>query len=200
MSFLTRIDLKRTMELYRKQKEQKLQQKGIVIWFTGLSGAGKTTLATNLEKRLLDAGFYTVLLDGDILRNGLNAGLGFTDADRFENIRRAAETAKLFAQNGVVTLCSFITPTEVLRNQVRLLLEHEQYEEIFVKCSIETCERRDVKGLYKKVRDGGLSHFTGISSSFEIPIKPTITVDTEVSTVTECIEIIYSKIITKILF
>lgn len=186
------------MESLLSPKESRLNQKGIVIWFTGLSGSGKTTLATNLEKRLNESGFFTMLLDGDILRKGLNAGLGFSDEDRTENIRRAAEVSKLFADNAVVTLCAFITPTEQLRKMARNIIGTDKYEEVFVKCSMEECERRDIKGLYKKARSGIIPNFTGINSPFETPLKSTIIIDTEHNDVESCVERIFKKIMQRI--
>ena len=157
--------------LDRSSKETLLGQKGCVIWLYGLSGAGKSTLAIALEKRLHTDGIMTQLLDGDNIRTGLNRNLGFTDADRKENIRRIAEVAKLFANAGIVTIASFITPKKELRTLAREVIREPDFREVFVTCSFETCERRDVKGLYAKVKSGDIKNFTGKDSSFEPPEK-----------------------------
>lgn len=169
-------------------------QKGFVIWFTGLSGAGKTTLAENLQKELDNNGYITKVLDGDILRNGINAGLGFSEEDRLENIRRAAEVAKLFIDSNIITICSFITPTEKMRECAKKIIGKSNYIEIFVDCSIEICEKRDVKGLYKKVRAGEIKNFTGINSSFENPLHSQLTVNTEYFDINDCNRQIYNYV------
>lgn len=155
--------------LSRESKETLLQQRGLVVWFYGLSGSGKSTIAVGLEKELQTKGILTQLLDGDNIRTGLNRNLGFSDDDRAENIRRIAEVAKLHVQIGVVTLVSFITPKRALRQQAREIIGGDDYREVYVDCSYETCERRDVKGLYAKARAGELPQFTGRDSSFEPP-------------------------------
>jgi adenylylsulfate kinase len=157
--------------LDRSSKETLLGQKGCVIWLYGLSGAGKSTLAIALEKKLHADGIMTQLLDGDNIRTGLNCNLGFTDTDRKENIRRIAEVAKLFANAGIVTIASFITPKKELRTLAREVIREPDFREIFVTCSFETCEQRDVKGLYAKVKSGDIKNFTGKDSSFEPPEK-----------------------------
>ena len=155
--------------LSRAEKEKKLRQRAKVIWLYGLSGSGKSTLAIGLERQLYAEGFTTELLDGDNVRTGLNRGLGFSDDDRRENIRRVAEVAKLFVQAGVVALCSFITPTRALRSQARAIIGAEDFIEIYVKASYATCASRDPKGLYAKASTGGVSQFTGRDSNFEPP-------------------------------
>lgn len=155
--------------LSRGEKELALKQRARVIWLFGLSGSGKSTLALALERRLHEQGFTTHLLDGDNVRTGLNRGLGFTDADRAENIRRVAEVAKLFAQAGIVTLCSFITPTRALRESARTIIGPEDYRGVFVSASYEACALRDPKGLYAKAGQGAVAHFTGRDSGFEVP-------------------------------
>ena len=166
--------------LTRAEKEKKLQQKAKVIWLYGLSGSGKSTLAIGLERQLHAEGFTTELLDGDNVRTGLNRGLGFSEDDRRENIRRVAEVAKLFVQAGVVTLCSFITPSRALRSQARAVIGAEDFIEIFVNASYATCAARDPKGLYAKANTGGVSQFTGRDSSFEPPeISEGLVIDTE---------------------
>ena len=176
-------------------KELKISShKGYVIWFTGLSGAGKTTLAEALQKKMLENNVFTKILDGDILRNGINSGLGFSDNDRKENIRRAAEVAKLFIESNIITLCSFITPTNEMRNIAKNIIGENYYIEVFVNCSLELCELRDVKGLYKKARSGSLSNFTGISADFELPLNPNIEVNTGEHTIEECVNQIFTTI------
>ncbi len=152
-------------------------QKASVLWFTGLSGAGKSTIANLVEKRLLALGKHTYLLDGDNVRHGLNKDLGFTDADRVENIRRVAETAKLFVEAGLIVLVSFISPFRSERGMAREILDEGEFFEVYVSTSLEVCENRDVKGLYKKARAGQLQNFTGIDSDYEVPENPEITVD-----------------------
>ena len=159
-----------------------------VLWFTGLSGSGKSTLAHLVEERLFEKGMYTYLLDGDNVRNGLNGDLGFSEADRRENIRRIGEVAKLFSEAGVVVLVAFISPYRQDRDQVRALFEACEFVEIYVKCSLDTCEERDPKGLYRLARSGGLPDFTGIDSPYEEPVGPELTVDTDGADVTLCVE------------
>ncbi len=154
----------------RAEKESRLKQRARVIWLYGLSGSGKSTLAIALERRLAAEGFTTHLLDGDNVRTGLNRGLGFSDADRAENIRRVAEVAKLFVQAGVVTLCSFITPTRALRAAAREIIGAADLVEVYVHASFETCAQRDPKGLYAKASAGGVKQFTGRDSGFEQPL------------------------------
>ncbi|MCE2742860.1 MAG: adenylyl-sulfate kinase [Fluviicola sp.] len=161
---------------------------GKVIWFTGLSGAGKTTLANEFQLFLKSKGLNTRILDGDDLRKGLNQGLGFSDNDRSENIRRAAEVAKLFLDSNFIVLCSFITPKNEMRNMAKSIIGEGNYIEVFVDCSIEECERRDVKGLYKKVREEKISDFTGISSDFDIPHNPDLILNTESNNLITCLE------------
>lgn len=165
--------------LDRAQREKKLHQRAKVIWLCGLSGSGKSTLANALEHRLFAEGFTTMLLDGDNLREGLNRGLGFTDADREENIRRAAEVSKLFFQAGLVCINSFITPKESLRQLARTIIGAENLLEIYVECSFEICLQRDVKGLYRRAQSGSVPHFTGKESAFEPPAFSHLTLNTE---------------------
>ena len=157
--------------LDRGAKEKQLGQKGHVFWFYGLSGSGKSTLANGLERRLLDAGIVTKILDGDNIRSRLNADLGFSDVDRVENIRRIAEVARLFVEAGIVVLTSFITPTRALRSQASKLVGSEDMTPIFVDASFETCAKRDVKGLYAKASSGKIQNFTGLGSDFESPTE-----------------------------
>ncbi len=180
--------------LSRSAKETLLQQHSQVIWLYGLSGSGKSTLANALERRLHAEGLATVLLDGDNVRRGLNAGLGFSDEDRMENIRRIAEVSKLFVEAGIVTLNSFITPQNNLRGIARNIIGAQNLIEIYVECSFEECARRDVKGLYAKAKAGEVSNFTGQDSSFEAPENPDLTLNTEKTSEAETLEILYQFI------
>ena len=155
--------------LGREAKEALLNQRGLVVWLYGLSGSGKSTLANALERRLHGEGVFTQALDGDNIRTGLNSNLGFTDDDRRENIRRIAEVAKLYASAGVVTIASFICPRIELRALARGIVGAADFFEVYVECSFETCEQRDVKGLYAKAKRGGVKQFTGKDSAFEPP-------------------------------
>ncbi|MBN2486456.1 MAG: adenylyl-sulfate kinase [Bacteroidales bacterium] len=177
------------------KKETLLGQKGKVIWFTGLSASGKTTLALGLEKKLFSDGFLTQILDGDLVRQGLCSNLGFSVNDRTENIRRIAEVAKLFSQSGIVTLAAFISPTNKIRQMAREIIGSENYIEVFVSTPLEICEARDPKGLYKKARAGEMKDFTGISALFEIPEKPAIVIDTSSLAVDASIEEIYRQVL-----
>lgn len=161
----------------RSAKEVYLKQRGKVIWFTGLSGSGKTTLASALEKRLFELNYFCQILDGDNVRSGINKNLRFTDEDRMENIRRIAEVGKLFMNCGIILICSFISPTDEMRELAREIIGEDDFLEIFVNTPLEVCEKRDPKGLYKKARAGEIPNFTGISSPFEAPKHPFIEVD-----------------------
>lgn len=178
-----------TREIRAKQKAQL----PLTLWFTGLSGAGKSTLANEIEKRLVAMGKHTILLDGDNIRMGLNKNLGFKEADRVENIRRIAEVSKLMNDAGLIVLTAFISPYSRDRQNAREIIGSE-FVEIYVNTSLEECERRDTKGLYKKARAGEIPNFTGISSPYEAPQHPEITVDTEQMTVNEAVEFVLSKI------
>ncbi|OLQ76098.1 adenylyl-sulfate kinase [Photobacterium proteolyticum] len=162
------------------------QQQPVVLWFTGLSGSGKSTIANAVERLLLDKGKHSYLLDGDNVRHGLNKDLGFSDTDRVENIRRIGEVAKLFVDSGSIVLTAFISPFRADRSQVRNLLAEGQFIEVFIDTSLETCESRDPKGLYKKARAGEIKHFTGIDSDYEAPMAPDIHVKTDAMTVEQC--------------
>lgn len=168
--------------LHRSDKEALLGQRGLVIWMCGLSGSGKSTIANAAERVLHQQGRFTVILDGDNLRTGLNANLGFSDIDRLENIRRIAETAKIFASQGVITFVSAITPRGELRDLARGLLGDDLFE-VYIKASYEACEKRDVKGLYAKAARGEIKDFTGKDNSFEPPANADLILDTEASTV-----------------
>jgi adenylylsulfate kinase len=161
----------------RTRKEEILNQHAKVIWMCGLSGAGKSTLAAILDNELSLRGYVSRVIDGDEIRAGLNKGLGFSTEDRHENLRRVAEVAKLFAGSGIVTIVSFITPTGSVRNMINEILG-DDYLEVFVDAPLDVCEKRDVKGLYKLVREGKIQNFTGIDSPFEPPLTPAIRIDT----------------------
>ncbi|MEO5979535.1 MAG: adenylyl-sulfate kinase [Chryseolinea sp.] len=172
----------------REDREKLLNQRPMLIWFTGLSGSGKSTLAVQLEAQLFSLGYKTYLLDGDNIRAGLNKDLTFTDEGRVENIRRIGEVARLMLDAGVVVLSAFISPFQADRDQVKAIVGDQNYIEVFVDASLELCEQRDVKGLYKKARTGEVKNFTGISSPYEAPVKPDIRIDTGASSVDESVE------------
>ena len=176
------------MDISREFRAQQKGQTPKTIWFTGLSGAGKSTVANELEKRLVAIGKHTILLDGDNVRMGLNKNLGFKEADRIENIRRVAEVAKLMNDAGLIVITSFITPYERDRKRVREIIGEEDVIEVYISTPLEECERRDVKGLYKKARAGEIPDFTGISSGYDIPENPDITIDTTSVSVEEAAE------------
>lgn len=164
--------------LGRNDKEQLLKQHAKVIWMTGLSGSGKTTIAIALEQKLRAKGFLTQVLDGDNVRTGINNNLGFSDEDRTENIRRIAEVSKLFLNCGVITINCFVSPTIEIRKQAKQIIGAADFIEVFINTPFEVCEQRDVKGLYKKARAGEIKDFTGIDAPFEVPTKPDIDVKT----------------------
>ncbi|HNV30342.1 MAG TPA: adenylyl-sulfate kinase [Cyclobacteriaceae bacterium] len=166
-----------------------------VIWFTGLSGAGKTTLATEIKNQLELRGVRVYLLDGDQLRSGLNADLGFSQEDRTENIRRAAEIAKLLCDEGYYVLATFISPFEKDRSMARRIVGSGRYREVFVQCPLVICEQRDVKGLYKKARSGAISQFTGIDSPYEEPRFSDIIIHTDEQSVAEAVNLIFKKLL-----
>ncbi len=181
--------------LGREAKETLLKQKAVVIWFTGLSGSGKTTIAIGLEKALNGKGILTQVLDGDNIRAGINNNLGFSNEDRKENIRRIAEVSKLFLNCGVVTINCFVSPTNEIRQQAKSILGEQDFLEIFINTPIEICEQRDVKGLYKKARAGEIKDFTGINAPFEAPTNPFLDVKTENKTVEQSVNEILSKVL-----
>ena len=174
--------------LPRFEKECRLQQRGQVFWLYGLSGSGKSTLALGLERRLHEVGVFSVVLDGDNLRSGLNKDLDFDEDSRRENLRRVAEVAKLFAENGVVVIVSFITPFEEFRQSAKEIVGDEDFREVYVRASLSTCEERDVKGLYAKAEAGEIANFTGRESAFEEPDSPWLVVDTENTSFEESLE------------
>ncbi len=172
-----------------------LNQKGMVVWFTGLSGSGKSTIAVEVEKRLYEEGFATYLLDGDNIRHGLNANLGFSTEDREENIRRIAEVSALFKDAGLITLVSFISPFKQSRQFAKERVGSDYFIEVYVKADVETCAKRDPKGLYEKAKNGIIKDFTGISSPYEAPEKPDVMMDTSVLTIEECTQKVLETII-----
>lgn len=162
----------------REDKEQLLGQRGLMVWFTGLSGSGKSTVAMSVEHELHKRGILCRILDGDNIRSGINNNLGFSQEDRRENIRRIAEVGKLFVHTGIVTLACFVSPTEDIREMARGIIGSEDFKEVFVSTPLEECERRDVKGLYARARRGEVKDFTGISAPFEAPAHPALSIDT----------------------
>ncbi|MDF2377813.1 MAG: adenylyl-sulfate kinase [Verrucomicrobiales bacterium] len=173
--------------LPREAKESLLSQRGVVVWMYGLSGSGKSTLANLLERRLHGDGRLVKVLDGDNIRSGLNQNLGFSDGDRFENIRRVSEVAKLFVESGIITIASFITPTNELRKLARETIGDDDLLEVYIKASYETCAARDPKGLYAKVNAGEVKQFTGKDSGFEEPDRADLIIDTEANSEDECL-------------
>jgi bifunctional enzyme CysN/CysC len=167
------------LDVDKQTRSNQKHQKPCVLWFTGLSGSGKSTVANLVEKKLLTRGKHTYILDGDNVRHGLNKDLGFTDVDRVENIRRVGETARLFVDSGLIVLVSFISPFASERRMARNLLGEGEFMEVFVDTPLEICERRDTKGLYKKARDGKIKNFTGIDSAYEAPESAEIVVKTD---------------------
>jgi len=182
----------------RKVKEEILRQSAKVIWFTGLSGSGKTTLAANLEKELFFRRFFCQVLDGDNIRAGINNNLTFTEEDRLENIRRIAEVSKLLINTGMITICSFISPTDEIRDMARSIIGEKDFIEIFLNPPLEVCEQRDTKGLYKRARTGEIKNFTGISSPFEAPGHPDLEIDTSLTSIKDSVDLIFATIIDRI--
>ncbi|NVD05380.1 adenylyl-sulfate kinase [Vibrio sp. JPW-9-11-11] len=178
-----------------EQRSLLKKQKPVVLWFTGLSGSGKSTVANAVEKKLLALGKHSYLLDGDNVRHGLNKDLGFSDADRVENIRRIGEVAKLFVDSGSIVLTAFISPFISDRQQVRELLSEGQFLEVFIDTPLEICEQRDPKGLYKKARAGEIKHFTGIDSEYQAPTGAEIHVKTAQASVDACAQYIVNTLI-----
>ncbi len=172
----------------RDRRQQQNGHKSVILWFTGLSGAGKSSLAHAVEEQLHQLGSRTFVLDGDNVRHGLSGDLGFSDDDRKENIRRIGETAKLFLEAGVIAMTAFISPFRAEREMVRTLVPHGEFIEIYCRADIAVCEQRDVKGLYKRARAGEIKDFTGISSPYEEPVSPEITLDTGSQPIAECVD------------
>ncbi len=184
--------------LARADKESLLRQHSVMIWFTGLSGSGKSTIAIALERELHKRGLLCRILDGDNIRTGINNNLGFSEADRVENIRRIAEVSKLFIQTGIITIAAFISPSNEIREMAASIIGKEDFLEIYVNTPIEECERRDVKGLYAKARRGEIKDFTGVSAPFEAPLHPALSLDTSVLTVEESVNRLLDLILPKV--
>ena len=172
-----------------------LNQKPCILWFTGLSGSGKSTIANAVELELFKRGRKTYLLDGDNVRHGLNKDLGFSEQDRIENIRRIGEVAKLFVDSGLIVLSAFISPFKSDRQIARSLVKYDEFIEVFIDTPLEVCEQRDPKGLYKKARDGAIKNFTGISSPYEAPEEPQIHIKTDEHSIEECVDIVINYLI-----
>ncbi len=179
----------------RQDKESLLNQRGMMVWFTGLSGSGKSTVALGVERELHKRGLLCRILDGDNIRAGINNNLGFSQEDRMENIRRIAEIGKLFVQTGIITLACFVSPTEKIRQLARLIIGEEDFFEIYVSAPLEVCEQRDVKGLYARARRGEVKDFTGISAPFEAPVHPALDIDTSRLSLEECVRSVTNLIL-----
>lgn len=184
--------------LSRSDKEELLKQHSVMIWFTGLSGSGKSTIAIALERELQKRGLLCRILDGDNIRSGINNNLGFSAEDRIENIRRIAEIGKLFVDTGIITIAAFISPNNDIREMAANIIGKEDFMEIYVSTPIEECERRDVKGLYAKARKGEIKNFTGISAAFEAPQHPALSLDTSKLSVEESVNKLLELILPRV--
>lgn len=184
--------------LAREDKEELLKQRSVMIWFTGLGGSGKSTIAIALERELHKRGLLCRILDGDNIRSGINNNLGFTEADRIENIRRIAEVSKLFVDTGIITIAAFISPSNDIREMAANIIGKDDFLEVYVSTPIEECERRDVKGLYAKARRGEIKNFTGISAPFEAPAHPALTLDTSALSLEESVNKLLELILPRI--
>jgi len=184
--------------LTRNDREQHLGQKAKVLWLTGLSGSGKRTISQHLERKLHNHGYFAQVLDGDNIRTGINSNLGFSIEDRKENIRRISEVAKLYLNSGIITICSFISPTRDIRQMASEIVGQDDFLEIYINTPLELCEKRDVKGLYKKARAGEIKGFTGIDSPYEFPLQAFLDLKTADKSVEECVEATFTAIESKI--
>lgn len=184
--------------LGREEKEQLLGQRSVMVWFTGLSGSGKSTVAIALERELHQRGLLCRILDGDNIRSGINNNLGFSPEDRVENIRRIAEVSKLFVDTGIITIAAFISPNNELREMAARVIGKKDFLEVYVSTPIEECERRDVKGLYAKARRGEIKDFTGVSAPFEAPADPALTLDTSVLSLEQSVDRLLSLILPRV--
>jgi len=187
-----------TFQVSAAERTKLFGHSSIVIWLTGLSGSGKSTIADHLEKKLIDANIHTANLDGDSLRTGINKDLGFSEEDRTENIRRIAEISKIISETGLVVIAAFVSPFSKDRNLVKHTVGKEIFIEVFIHTSLEECERRDVKGLYAKARSGEIKNFTGIDSPYEIPENPDIIINTEQTSIEEAVDLLYNLVLSKI--
>jgi adenylylsulfate kinase len=181
--------------LQREDRENRLGQRSKVLWLTGLSGSGKSTIAQHLERKLYNEGFFAQVLDGDNIRSGINSNLSFSPEDRTENIRRISEIAKLYLQSGVVTINSFISPTIAIRQMAKDIVGADDFIEVYINTPLDICEARDVKGLYKKARKGEIKGFTGIDAPYEAPTNPDIEVKTHNMTIDESVDVIYNYLL-----
>jgi adenylylsulfate kinase len=181
----------------RKDKEELLRQRGIMLWLTGLSGSGKSTVAIALERELHKRGLLCRILDGDNIRSGINNNLGFSEEDRTENIRRIAEIGKLFVDTGIITIAAFISPSNELRQMAARIIGQEDFLEIYISTPLEECEKRDVKGLYAKARRGEVKNFTGISAPFEAPEHPALSLDTSTMSLEESVNALLKLVLPK---
>ena len=179
----------------RADKERQLRQRGLAVWFTGLSGSGKSTIAVELERKLAREGYLCRILDGDNIRHGINADLGFSEEARRENIRRIAEVGKLFVDTGIVTVASFISPTRELRRMAADIIGPDDFMEVYVSTPLEVCEQRDVKGLYARARRGEICNFTGIDAPFEAPENPDLSLDTGKLPLKECVDLLLDRVL-----
>lgn len=184
--------------IQRSDKEGLINQTGVVLWFTGLSGSGKTSISNEVERLLFEKGFLTQHLDGDIIRKGINKDLGFSLEERFENLRRVAEIAKILIECGIIAICSFISPTVLIRNSIKNIIGKENIIEIYINTPLKICESRDVKGLYRKARSGVIGDFTGISSPYEPPQYPDLEILTKTMTIAAAAEKVYDFLLFKI--
>lgn len=180
--------------LQRSDRERRLGQRSKVLWFTGLSGSGKSTVAEHLERRLYNEGYFAQVLDGDNIRSGINNNLGFSPQERRENIRRIAEVARLYLNSGIITLNSFISPTRQIRAMARGIIGSEDFLEIYVNAPLEICEERDVKGLYQKARAGEIKGFTGIDAPYEPPLRPALEIRTHEQALETCVDQVFDFI------
>lgn len=184
--------------LQRSDKEQLLKQHSLCVWFTGLSGSGKTTIAKGVERELHSRGYLTQVLDGDNIRSGINNNLGFSEADRLENIRRIAEVTKLYINSGIITLNCFVSPTQDIRDLARDIITPEDFIEVYVNAPFSVCEDRDVKGLYKKARAGEIKNFTGLDAPFEAPTNANLEIQTDKMTIAESVQAVVDMLLPKI--
>jgi adenylylsulfate kinase len=182
----------------KKDKEKKLNQKAKVIWLTGLSGSGKTTIALELEKKIFKMGYFVQVLDGDNIRVGISNNLSFSDNDRLENIRRISEVSKLFIDCGIITINCFVSPTNSIRNKAKEIIGDKNFIGVYINANLETCEKRDTKGLYKKARMGEIDNFTGISSVFETPDPSFININTNKTSINKSVDYLLEAILPKI--
>lgn len=180
--------------LGREERETRLGQKGVMLWLTGLSGSGKSTVAIALERELHHRGLFCRILDGDNIRSGINNNLGFSPEDRVENIRRIAEIGKLFVDSGIITIAAFISPTNDIREMAARIIGVDDFCEVYISTPIEECERRDVKGLYARARRGEIADFTGVNAPFEPPTSPTLAIDTTNVSVEEAVKLLVTLI------